>query len=45
MKAVGYVAAAVFIFVLGDVYGVDGAVNAITEGFTFIKESLSSNVS
>lgn len=44
MKTVGYVAAAVFIFVLGDVYGVDGAVNAITDGFTLIKQTVSSHV-
>jgi hypothetical protein len=44
MKTVGYVAAAVFIFVLGDIYGVDGAVNAITEGLVFLKGALSSSV-
>ena len=44
MKTVGYVAAAVFIFVLGDVYGIDGAVNAITDGLAFIKQAVSSNV-
>ena len=44
MKTVGYVTAAVIIFVLGDVYGVDGAVNAITEGVTFIKGMVTTHV-
>ena len=43
MKTILYTTIAVIVFVLGDVYGVDGAATAVTEGLTFIKEAVATN--
>ena len=40
MRAVGYVAAAVTIFVLGDVFGTEGAVDALNDGLSYIREAI-----
>ena len=41
MRVLGFTAAAVFFFVMGDVFGVEGASRAFADALAFVKGALS----
>jgi len=41
MRVLGFTAAAVFFFVMGDIFGVEGASSAFADVLTFVKGALS----